>query len=134
MRRGVRIGKKPRTILRSFEGEYVDGFYQEPPKQELCVWGNIQPASESNRATFLAEGDRSKEAILLICNERVFMPNSMYNGKLIKADIIVHDGAYWEVIGVKTHQNETLPHTEAIAIRLNETPRDRLEDSSTWWK
>ena len=132
MRKKVRIGKKLRTVFRSFVGKYVDGLYQSPPEQELQIWGNIQPATESNKVFYLSEGERAKEAIWFSMDERIYMPSTAVNDKLIKADLIYYDDAYWEVKGVKHFANETLPHTEGVAIRLTNTPRERIEENSTW--
>lgn len=132
MRRKVRIGKKCRTVIRSFEGQYVGGIYQDGETIELSIWGNIQPATESNRMFYLSEGERSKEAIWFSMDERLFMASSAYQGRLIKPDMIFYDGAYWEVKGCKVFANETLPHTEGVAIRITDSPRDRIEENSTW--
>ena len=65
-------------------------------------------------------------------DERVFCPSSAINAKLIKSDVIFYDGAYWEVKGSKFYANETLPHTGGVAIRITDSPRDRIEENSTW--
>lgn len=132
MRRKVRVGKKLRTVLRSFEGEYVDGVYQDSEPMELEIWGNVQPATESNKTFYLKEGERAKEAIWFSMDERIYMPSTAVEGKLIKADVIFYDDAYWEVKGVKHWANETLPHTEGVAIRLTNSPRERIKENSTW--
>lgn len=131
MRRKVRIGKKLRTVFRSFSSEYVDGVYVDEQKEELQIWGNIQPATESNKTFYLQEGERAKEAIWFSMDERIFMPSTAHEGKLIKADLIFYDDAYWEVKGVKHWANETLPHTEGVAIRLTGSPRERIKENST---
>lgn len=132
MRKKVKIGKKLRTIIRSFNGGYVDGIYQEPEKEELNIWGNIQPATESNRVFYLSEGERAKEAIWFSMDERVYLPSTALGDKLIRADVVFYDGAFWEVKGIKVFANETLPHTEGVAVRLTDSPKDRLKDNSTW--
>lgn len=132
MRRKVRIGKKLRTIIRSYEGNYVDGLYKEGSTDKLQIWGNIQPATESNRVFYLSEGERAKEAIWFSMDERLYMPSTAVNSKLIKADVIEYDDALWEIKGVKHFANETLPHTEGVAVRLTNTPRERITENSTW--
>ena len=132
MRRKVRIGNKLRTVLRSFEGTFIDGVYQDSEQQELLIWGNIQPATESNKVFYLSEGERAKEAIWFSMDERIYMPSTAVNDKLIKADVIFYDDAYWEVKGVKHFANETLPHTEGVAVRLTDSPRERIKENSTW--
>lgn len=132
MRRKVRIGKKLRQVIRSYVSDYVDGVYQDSPTEQLDIWGNIQPATESNKVFYLKEGERSKEAIWFSMDERIYMPSTAVKGKLIKADVIFYDDAYWEVKGVKHFANETLPHTEGVAVRLTDSPRERIKENSTW--
>lgn len=132
MRKRTKIGKKPRKVLRAKVGTIIDGLYVDGVMEELSIIGNIQPATESNRMFYLPEGERSKEAIWFSMHERIFMAQSGETSDLIKPDLIVYDDALWEVKGVKYFANETLPHTEGVAIRLTESQRKRIIEVSTW--
>ena len=132
MRKRVKIGKKPRIVIRQHVGSYVDGIYVDGALERLTIVGNIQPATESNKTFYLSEGERSKEAIWFSMHERLFMSQTGEGSNLIKPDLIEYDDALWEIKGVKYYANETLPHTEGIAVRLTESQRKRIIEVGTW--
>jgi len=132
MRKRTKIGKKPRKVIRQHAGTIVNGLYVDGALELLTIIGNIQPATESNRMFYLPEGERSKEAIWFSMHERIFMAQSGDTTDLIKPDLIDYDDALWEVKGSKYFANETLAHTEGVAIRLTESQRKRIIEVSTW--
>ena len=121
----VRLGKKRYIVQRAFSGEWVDGEWVDGAVKKIPILANIQYASASNIMRHLPEGDWTKQAISVRSQQRLYAARTNTT-TLIKADVIEFDGSLWECRGtLQTYDNGVLPHTEVIAVRLDEKQAER---------
>lgn len=116
------LGKRPHKVLRDIvKGDYVDGEYVKPIKEEITIFANIQPSTFSYRTQLLPSGDREKEAISIFSNEWL---HTSRTGDGIECDLIMYRDALWEVVVCKPYGNFGR-HCEAMAIKLDDTDTPR---------
>ena len=124
------LGKRDYTVIRvDGTGQYVDGEYIESTPQEIKIRANIQPAMSSFRTQLLPEGDRNKEAITIYSNDWLYTTRSGTSlggvSNSAQNDIVIYRGAKWEVVVSRPYGNFG-EHTEALAIKLNESNIERI--------
>ena len=124
------LGKRDYTVIRvDGTGQYVDGEYVESTPQEIKIRANIQPAMSSFRTQLLPEGDRNKEAITIYSNDWLYTTRSGTSlggvSNSAQNDIVIYRGAKWEVVVSRPYGNFG-EHTEALAIKLNESNIERI--------
>ena len=125
------LGKRDYRVIRaSGVGQYVDGEYIAPIEEELLIRANIQPAMSSFRTQLLPEGDRNKEAITIYSNDWLYTARSSTSlpdrvSTSLQCDLIIYRGAKWEVVVSRPYGNFG-EHTEALAIKLNESNIERI--------
>ena len=125
------LGKRDYTVIRvDGTGQYVDGEYIESTPQEIKIRANIQPAMSSFRTQLLPEGDRNKEAITIYSNDWLYTTRSGTSlggvSNSAQNDIVIYRGAKWEVVVSRPYGNFG-EHTEALAIKLNESNIERIK-------
>jgi len=126
------LGKRDYTIIRvNGTGQYIDGEYINASPEELKIRANIQPAMSSFRTQLLPEGDRNKEAITIYSNDWLYTSrsgtsNADGSSTSLNNDVVIYRGAKWEVVVSRPYGNFG-EHTEALAIKLNESNVPRLE-------
>lgn len=125
------LGKKNYSVIRvSGTGQYVDGEYVNSPEEVIQIRANIQPSMSSFRTQLLPEGDRNKEAITIYSNDWLYTARSAthINGfdTSLACDLIIYRGAKWEVVVSRPYGNFG-EHTEALAIKLNESNIERID-------
>lgn len=129
----MRLGRKIYTLHRDDGnnklGDYVDGeWVSTPTLRSVAFRATIQPASASNLMRMGIAGEREQEAIFISSNIQLFMSRSQTQDDNRNADIIDYAGAKWEVRKSITYNNlNNLAHCEAIAMRMNDSVRERLE-------
>lgn len=125
------LGKKVYTVIRvDGTGQYVDGEYVESTPQGIKIRANIQPAMSSFRTQLLPEGDRNKEAIAIYSNDWLYTARSSTSlpdrvSTSLQCDLVIYRGAKWEVVVSRPYGNFG-EHTEALAIKLNESNIERI--------
>ena len=125
------LGKRDYRVIRvNGTGQYVDGEYINSPPEEVVIRANIQPAMSSFRTQLLPEGDRNKEAITIYSNDWLYTARSSTSlpdrvSTSLQCDLIVYRGAKWEVVVSRPYGNFG-EHTEALAIKLNESNIERI--------
>ena len=124
------LGKRDYTVIRvDGTGQYVDGEYIESTPQEIKIRANIQPAMSSFRTQLLPEGDRNKEAITIYSNDWLYTTRSGTSlggvSNSAQNDVVIYRGAKWEVVVSRPYGNFG-EHTEALAIKLNESNIERI--------
>ena len=124
------LGKRDYTVIRvDGTGQYVDGEYVESTPQEIKIRANIQPAMSSFRTQLLPEGDRNKEAITIYSNDWLYTTRSGTSlggvSNSAQNDVVIYRGAKWEVVVSRPYGNFG-EHTEALAIKLNESNIERI--------
>lgn len=101
-------------------GEYVHGeWVDNPALKELHTIGNIQPNLNWNQTRLLPEGDRSKRAIVIYCNDELRMAEQGLEQPR-EADIVLWKGKSWKVMYSMFYQMGVLDHCEAIAIMVDQ--------------
>lgn len=119
------LGKRYYTVIRvNGTGQYIDGEYVESTPQEIKIRANIQPSMSSFRTQLLPEGDRNKEAIAIYSNDWLYTARSG-TPLALPCDVVVYRGAKWEVVVSRPYGNFG-EHTEALAIKLNESNIERI--------
>ena len=106
-------------VYRPPQGAYVQGHWvvDDSNYTEIIVSANIQPLAQyGKKKQMLAEGDRSKNAIICFCARTLV--DVQQGTSLQKGDIILWDCVYWEVKQTFTYQMGILDHTESAAIQL----------------
>lgn len=125
------LGKRDYTVIRvNGTGQYIDGEYINSPPEEVVIRANIQPAMSSFRTQLLPEGDRNKEAIVIYSNDWLYTARSSTSlpdrfSTSLQCDLVVYRGAKWEVVVSRPYGNFG-EHTEALAIKLNESNIERI--------
>ena len=126
------LGKRDYTVIRvDGTGQYIDGEYITSVPIETKIRANIQPAMSSFRTQLLPEGDRNKEAITIYSNDWLYTARSStsslgsYSASL-PCDIVIYRGAKWEVLVSRPYGNFG-EHTEALAVKLNESNIERID-------
>ena len=126
----------PLLIVNPLEatGQYVDGEWIEVSSVDLAeftIRANIQPSMASYRTQLLPEGDRNKEAVTLFSNDWLYTARSGVaypdgNNAILKGDLILYRGGYWEVVVSRPYGNFG-EHCEALAIKLNDSLIPRVD-------
>lgn len=122
----VKLGKKKYKIYRDTGSSYVDGLLVQGTLEVIEIIANIQGSLIYNRMRQMDSGEKSKEAISIRSNQRLYEARTAPNGQLLSADVVEYEGALWEVRECIPYTN--LPrtaHDEAIAVRLDESQRQR---------
>lgn len=119
------LGKRDYRVIRvNGTGQYIDGEYVNALPEEVTIRANIQPAMSSFRTQLLPEGDRNKEAITIYSNDWLYTARSGTDIAL-QCDLVIYRGAKWEVVVSRPYGNFG-EHTEALAIKLNESNIERI--------
>lgn len=124
------LGKRDYTVIRvNGTGGYADGEYVDAVPEEITIRANIQPAMSSFRTQLLPEGDRNKEAITIYSNDWLYTTRSATHiggtSTSLQCDLVIYRGARWEVVVSRPYGNLG-EHTEALAIKLNESNIERI--------
>ncbi|CAH1193218.1 Head closure protein Hc1 [Psychrobacter phage D'Alembert] len=126
------LGKRDYTVIRvNGTGQYIDGEYVNALPEEVTIRANIQPAMSSFRTQLLPEGDRNKEAITVYSNDWLYTARSATSSSdcistSLPCDLVIYRGAKWEVVVSRPYGNFG-EHTEALAIKLNESNIERID-------
>ena len=126
------LGKKSYSVIRaSSGGDYIDGEYIKQPDELVQIRANIQPSMSSFRTQLLPEGDRNKEAITIYSNDWLYTARSSTSSSdcistSLPCDLVIYRGAKWEVVVSRPYGNFG-EHTEALAIKLNESNIERID-------
>lgn len=97
-------------------GEYVHGEWVDNDElKNRYTIGNIQPNLNWNQTRLLPEGDRSKRAIVIYCNDELLMAEQGLE-KPREADVVIWQGKRWKIMYSMFYQMGILDHCEAIGI------------------
>lgn len=108
------------TVERRGPGVWVNGRYEKGSKSCHNIKASVQPMS-GDETKILPEGRRSSESMKIYTYDRLFMSDE---SKQIAADVIKHDGKFFEIHMVQNWKIGTdLPHYKCIAVKIDDEGR-----------
>lgn len=108
--------RRPLTVTRYGEGEWVDGMWQEGEPETLIIRASVQPTSPDDME-MLPEGRRDRQAFTLYSDDpfRTADDNEGTN-----ADRVEIDGVTYEVSARAPWQNSIIPHHRSVVTKVAE--------------
>lgn len=102
------------VVLRSSEGAYVSGIWQEPQKTSFKALASPQQP-DAEELMRLPEGQRDRDVRLFICNKKLRTVDDLAG---YKADVLVFQGIKYEAL--KVADWSVFGHTVAYCVQVND--------------
>jgi hypothetical protein len=103
---------RPTKILRSSDGSYVNGIWQEPERTELLIPADVQSYSPSETKQAPPGWQRGMSAIVVYTSESLIMANAE---KKNSGDIVVWMDKYFRVM-TKEPKPYLIPHNKYLGL------------------
>lgn len=108
------IFRRPLTVTRYANGQWVDGIWQEGVAETLTMHASVQPTSPDDMVA-LPEGRRDRQAFTLYSNEALRVADDDGGTNADKVEI---SGATYEVSARQPWQNGIVPHHRSIVTKV----------------
>lgn len=101
------------TVKRFTAGSWTNGVWVNGTQSTFQITASVQPAKQED-LIYLPEGQRTSAAVKIYTDTMVRTGNEKTG---IQADLLEFQGEDWEIQQVWNHQELTLAHYKAIAVR-----------------
>lgn len=102
-------------IIRTGPGDFAQGKFIPGKRRCMTIFASVQPVN-ANEHLNLPESRRGKETIKIYTTTEL---NPSDEKKYIKADLILHEGLYYEVFSVAKWDGLSLPHYKVMAQKVD---------------
>lgn len=104
--------RKPMTLLRESAGGYIDGQWVAGTRTAMTVQASAQPIAAGQDMQAMPEGRRLSDAAKFYCADRLQVTDDG-----LQPDIIVHEGAGYELVSVFANQSNVISHYKYIGVK-----------------